>query len=189
MKQSKAQQIFDKWTWSGSMNPWVIQAQKAFDQGYYFETIAICYNCINVILREGILIVAKGKGESTYLDSLFRDSNTMLDRISDRSIYDEALRIGVITEDIGTELHAIHSQRNRLFHSLFDKFKSGKSETEEKILEELARRYLLVLAHCLLSLTYTSYEKSTDKPEVTRKEFFTELLPSITVPERKREGK
>lgn len=124
------------------VDKWFRRVEKSLDNGYYFEVISICFNQINFILRNSILMIAKEGKDSKYLDDIFmKYDNPLLGKISDRTIYDEALRMGVIPREIYNWLNDIHNERNQLFHRLFQNHNNGYTKDAESALKVLAEKY------------------------------------------------
>ncbi len=137
--------------WSFISEKWMKKQDDALKKGYYFESIAISFNAINAILRKGIILKIDQRGND-YIDELFTDhSHPLLGQISDRSIYNEAARIGLI--NTASTLHSLHTRRNDLFHKLFLKDESDSG------LKKLAVDYNNATTECLLQVAIHLTEK------------------------------
>ena len=124
-----------------NLGNWHVRARKAFDNKYYLETITICFNSINLILRFCIY----HKNPSIYVKELFTNfNNPLMGAINERLVYNEAKRIGVLSNK--HKLHALHEERNKFMHKLL------KNSESSPVLRKLAKNYLLATEECLLEL-------------------------------------
>lgn len=121
---------------------WLSWASHCLYKGYYFEVITVSFNCINMMLRDSIRVVAKDGGDSGYLESALTGyDNAILGKASDRSIYDEALRLEIISKDLHKDLHQFHETRNIMSHRLFQRHRKGYSKEARTMLAQLAEDY------------------------------------------------
>ncbi|GEM_PF-4868673 len=135
-----------------AVDKWFRRVEICLKEGYYFEVISICFNQINFILRNSILMIAKEGNESKYLEEIFSQyDNPLLGKVSDRTLYDEALRMGVILRQEHKWLNEIHNERNELFHRLFQKHNNGYTQEAESALKILAEKYFYTADDLLAS--------------------------------------
>jgi hypothetical protein len=124
---------------ANGIESWSNRAGEALEDKYYFEVIAICFNCINIVLRDSIRMTVQKGHYSPYLDLIFNDyDNPLIGKIADRSIYDEASRLQIIDKDTCKQLHELHNKRNELFHRLFQNKSDGYTEENESYLKDIA---------------------------------------------------
>ncbi len=121
---------------------WSLRAGKALEEKYYFEVIVICFNCINIILRDSIRMSVQKEHYSPYVDKIFNDyANPLIGQIADRAIYNEALRLEIIDQDMCGQLHDLHNKRNQLFHRLFQNKSDGYTQENEAYLKDVATEF------------------------------------------------
>lgn len=154
---------------------WADEAHKAFDHGYYLQSIIIDLNLINHFLRDSIhshahRITMEMTGSSKrhpYLEDLiFNTRNKISGGASDRSLYKEAVRLKLIPENVYKDLDMLYKRRNLVMHRLFSEEYAKREGDNKELLKQLATDYRAACLKCVQLATELIMKMENKKIEI-----------------------
>jgi uncharacterized protein YutE (UPF0331/DUF86 family) len=90
--------------------------EKAVESDSYIELIVLLANQIDAFLRLSIVLKMQLVRETNDIEMKYLFQGDADKGISERSIYDEALKLGIINNEIFTKLDGLYALRNRVIH-------------------------------------------------------------------------
>ncbi len=154
---------------------WADEAHKAFEHGYYLQSIIIDLNLINHFLRDSIhshahritMELTGGNKRHPYLEDLiFNTRNKLTGGTSDRSLYKEAVRLKLIPESFYKELDLIYKRRNLVLHRLFSEEYAKRESDNAELLKQLATDYRGACLKCVQLATELMMKMENKKIEI-----------------------
>lgn len=154
---------------------WADEAHKAYEHGYYLQSIIIDLNLINHFLRDSIhshahritMELTGGNKRHPYLEDLiFNTRNKLSGGASDRSLYKEAVRLKLIPEVFYKELDMLYKRRNLVLHRLFSEEYAKREADNKELLKQLATDYRGACLKCVQLATELIMKMEAKKIEV-----------------------
>lgn len=155
---------------------WADEAHKAFQNGYYLQSIIIDLNLINHFLRDSIhshahkltmeLTGGSAKRHPYLEDLIFNTRNKLTGGTSDRSLYKEAVRLKLIPENFYKELDMLYKRRNLVLHRLFSEEYAKRESDNAELLKQLATDYRGACLKCVQLATELMMKMETKKVEI-----------------------
>jgi len=154
---------------------WADEAHKAYEHGYYLQSIIIDLNLINHFLRDSIhshahRITMEMTGSSKrhpYLEDLiFNTRNKLTGGTSDRSLYKEASRLKLIPENVYKDLDMLYKRRNLVMHRLFSEEYAKRESDNAELLKQLATDYRAACLKCVQLATELIMKMENKKIEI-----------------------
>lgn len=154
---------------------WADEASKAYEHGYYLQSIIIDLNLINHFLRDSIhshahritMEMTGSNKRHPYLEDLiFSTRNKLSGGASDRSLYKEAVRLKLIPENFYKELDMLYKRRNLVLHRLFSDEYAKREADNKELLKQLATDYRGACLKCVQLATELIMKMEAKKIEV-----------------------
>lgn len=129
---------------------WTDEAHKAYDNGYYLQSVIIDLNLINHFMRDLIHghahkltmeLTGSSKRHPYLEDLIFNTRNKLAGGASDRSLYKEARRLKIVSENLYKELDMLYKRRNLVLHRLFSEEYAKRESDNKELLKQLATDY------------------------------------------------
>jgi len=154
---------------------WADEAHKAFEHGYYLQSIIIDLNLINHFMRDAIhsyahrqtvLLTGNSKKHPYLEDLIFNTNNRLTGGTSDRAIYKESRRLKIINDNLYRELDVLYKRRNLVLHRLFSEEYAKKESDNKELLKQLATDYRGACLKCVQLATEMMMKVETKKTEI-----------------------